>query len=211
MREQTKLKRKKEFNKGITLIALVITIIILLILTAISIATLTGENGVLTKANEAQMKTDIADTKELIKLEIMGKTNEKESYTNADVIEEVKKITGNVVEEGEEFVKSQKENEVPILDLWKKELVIYVPGGSEETNWLTKVPFEEGQVWSKEFIRSFPENADYLFLHASVSGGEGEAIQFNANAYDYPYLYFNGVVVKWGEALIPNGVYELDL
>lgn len=43
-------------NKGITLIALVITIIILLILAAISIATLTGENGVLTKASDARKK-----------------------------------------------------------------------------------------------------------------------------------------------------------
>ena len=36
-------------NKGITLISLVITIIILLILAGISIATLTGENGELNK------------------------------------------------------------------------------------------------------------------------------------------------------------------
>ncbi len=36
-------------NKGITLIALVITIIVLLILAAVSIATLTGENGILRK------------------------------------------------------------------------------------------------------------------------------------------------------------------
>lgn len=39
---------------GITLIALVITIIILLILAGISIATLTGENGLLTKADIAK-------------------------------------------------------------------------------------------------------------------------------------------------------------
>lgn len=43
-------------NKGITLIALVITIIVLLILAAVSIATLTGENGVLTKADIARKK-----------------------------------------------------------------------------------------------------------------------------------------------------------
>ena len=40
---------KKEDNFGITLIALVITIIVLLILAGVAIATLTGENGVLTK------------------------------------------------------------------------------------------------------------------------------------------------------------------
>ena len=43
-------------NKGITLIALVITIIVLLILAGVSIAMLTGGNGVLTKATEAQVQ-----------------------------------------------------------------------------------------------------------------------------------------------------------
>ncbi|MCI8636954.1 MAG: hypothetical protein HFJ36_03755, partial [Clostridia bacterium] len=42
------MKPKKE--KGITLIALVITIIVLLILAGIAIATLTGENGILNKS-----------------------------------------------------------------------------------------------------------------------------------------------------------------
>lgn len=45
---------KQEKNNGITLIALVITIIILLILAGITISTLTGENGLLTKANTAK-------------------------------------------------------------------------------------------------------------------------------------------------------------
>ena len=55
-------------NKGITLIALVITIIVLLILAAVSIATLTGENGILTKANTAKDLTIEAEEKEQINL-----------------------------------------------------------------------------------------------------------------------------------------------
>ena len=42
--------------KGITLIALVITIIILLILAGITIATLTGENGMLAKATRSKRR-----------------------------------------------------------------------------------------------------------------------------------------------------------
>ena len=44
-------------NKGITLIALIITIIILLILAGIGIATLTGDNGLFTRAQQAKDKT----------------------------------------------------------------------------------------------------------------------------------------------------------
>lgn len=45
-------------NKGITLIALVITIIVLLILAGVTIVTLTGENGLIAKATEAKSKTE---------------------------------------------------------------------------------------------------------------------------------------------------------
>ena len=51
-------------QKGITLIALVITIIVLLILAGVSIAMLTGDNGILTRANDASddsKRAEIAD------------------------------------------------------------------------------------------------------------------------------------------------------
>ena len=55
-------------NKGITLIALVITIIILLILAAVTIAALSGDNGILKRAGEAKDKTDISKRDENNKL-----------------------------------------------------------------------------------------------------------------------------------------------
>ena len=55
-------------NKGITLIALVITIIVLLILAGVSIAMLTGDNGILTQAGNAQKETTKAEAEEAVKL-----------------------------------------------------------------------------------------------------------------------------------------------
>ena len=55
-------------NKGITLIALVVTIIVLLILAGISIAMLTGQNGILNRAAEAKEKTRIAQEDDSQKL-----------------------------------------------------------------------------------------------------------------------------------------------
>ena len=65
-------KGKNMRNKGITLIALVITIIVLLILAAVSIATLTGENGILTRAQDAKTNTEIAEEKEAIGIAYNG-------------------------------------------------------------------------------------------------------------------------------------------
>ena len=56
-------------NKGITLIALVVTIIALLILAGISIAMLTGQNGILNRAAEAKEKTGVAQEDENEKLQ----------------------------------------------------------------------------------------------------------------------------------------------
>ncbi len=55
-------------QKGITLIALVITIIVLLILAGVSIAMLTGENGILTQATESKAANAKAEAVEKINL-----------------------------------------------------------------------------------------------------------------------------------------------
>ena len=62
------MKTKVKNVKGITLIALVITIIVLLILAGVTIATLTGDNGILTKANEAKTITNEKDEEEQIEI-----------------------------------------------------------------------------------------------------------------------------------------------
>ena len=57
-------RQKLKENKGITLIALVITIIVLLILAGVSIAMLTGENGILSQAAKAKEETEKAQANE---------------------------------------------------------------------------------------------------------------------------------------------------
>ena len=57
-----------ERQKGITLIALVITIIVLLILAGVSIAMLTGDNGILIQASDSKIETAVGTVKEQIKL-----------------------------------------------------------------------------------------------------------------------------------------------
>ncbi len=69
----------KENQKGITLIALVITIIVLLILASVSIAMLIGDNGILTRASDAKIETALGTVKEQIGLyQIENKMNNKE-------------------------------------------------------------------------------------------------------------------------------------
>ena len=75
MKGGKQMKRIRE--KGITLIALVITTIVLLILAAVSIATLTGQNGILSRAGGAKEKNEIASVKEQARLDISNYIAEK--------------------------------------------------------------------------------------------------------------------------------------
>lgn len=81
------IKAKKMKEKGITLIALVITIIVLLILAGVTIATLTGENGILTRANESKQAMAEAGIKERIQVEVAGSFDNNGKY-NADLAKE---------------------------------------------------------------------------------------------------------------------------
>ena len=82
-----------EYEKGITLIALVLTIIVLLILAGVSIYMLTGDNGILTQAQRAKELTEASSEEEFIQLLIIGYNLNKKTYG-----EELKNVEFNTVE-----------------------------------------------------------------------------------------------------------------
>ena len=76
-------------NKGISLVALVITIIVLLILAGVALTLTFGDNGIMTKANEAKMKTEISQAEETIKLKIADMQVKKNGNATLDNINEI--------------------------------------------------------------------------------------------------------------------------
>ena len=73
---------EKIFSKsGVTLISLVITIIVLIILSGISIATLLGENGIISKSKEAKKKAEIEEEREILIKELLETSTDKDSQS----------------------------------------------------------------------------------------------------------------------------------
>ena len=96
---------KNRHEKGITLIALVITIIVLLILAGISLATLTGDNGVLKQATNASIKTEHASVLEHLQLEVSSYVIDKNTNVNSITLIEYlqsRGIIGDEIGEGSE-------------------------------------------------------------------------------------------------------------
>ena len=93
------MKQKLKREKGITLVALVITIIVLLILAGVTLAMVMGDSGIFGKANSAKEKTQLSNAEETIRLEVLenkvkSKTGDAEALTNDQLkVEIAKKLT----------------------------------------------------------------------------------------------------------------------
>ena len=114
--------RIKDLNsqKAITLIALAVTIIVLLILAGVTIATLTGDNGILTRAEDAKNKTEQATEKELKEL------TQAEASTNLETKEYIDS-NGDIAIIPSGFAISQVEGEQTI----EQGLVVIDSSGNE--------------------------------------------------------------------------------
>ena len=84
-------------SKGITLIALVITIIVLLILAGVSIAMLTGNNGILTKAQESKEETRAGAVEEARNL--WNQDKELDNRTNASTAQTLDELLQSLEEQ----------------------------------------------------------------------------------------------------------------
>ena len=102
--------RKKQ--QGITLIALAVTIIVMLILAGVTIATLTGENGIISQATKSKERNDIGKVEEIAKLEYGNLIIEKQMDA---VGEEVKE---RMEEQGYEIAEKDGKSYIKIRDFY---------------------------------------------------------------------------------------------
>lgn len=111
-----------KINKGITLIALVITIIVLLILAGVTISTLTGDNGILTQAGRAKEQTEIAEIKEQAKIDITEKQSEKmSSKITEEELQEILENYGTLEGNGDLLDKiliTENGYEIPVKEIY---------------------------------------------------------------------------------------------
>ena len=121
------MKRTKQ--NGITLIALVITIIVLLILAGATIATLTGDNGILTQANNAKERTEEASLEE--KIQLLATETLINKYTGKNEEKTAQEIQNELNEQGENVLVIQWDKYI-IFDLEKNEEYRVMSDGNVE-------------------------------------------------------------------------------
>ena len=145
--------------RGITLIALVITIIVLLILAGISIAMLTGENGILTKADAAKRETQRADIIERAKLAILAYETENEGKITDKEAKEIIATYDKDYKKDNEFTFKKKDEEEYILTQEGYEILvreIWISREGETINFTIDgkaLVAKKNEVWDDWLVR----------------------------------------------------------
>ena len=124
------MKETLKQERAITLIALVLTIIVLIILAAVSIATLTGDNGILTKAQEAREATKKAEIEEQLRL---AQLNAKIKKSGGDIT--IEDYLQELAEGQMDFVEGDTSKYGDLYDIYEKVIVIegkYIYGLNEK-------------------------------------------------------------------------------
>ena len=179
-------------NYGITLIALVITIIVLLILAGISIATLTGNNGLLNKTTSAKEENEKAEYKESLELIGAGLQIDKrrENWSTEKFMEEYK----GAIENDKKFKGSLvKEENNKIKVTTKEGYVFHVE--EEKVEFVEK---QEGAAKTKTLV-SQVEVGDYVAYKAGTNSytskkGTGTT---GGNGYGTPQTFTSNDNIKW--------------
>ena len=159
------LRKKLKSTKGITLIALVVTIIVLLILAGVSIAMLTGNNGILTQGKRAKEEQAHAAVKEGIML-LYNEYKTKQEVNSSKVQEETKVASTELVKIAEnEGAEGTTENLGSFKDFIQSKNIINADGIINVRNLLGQT-LSIGNGTSKESgdVYVFEEQDDYYNL-----------------------------------------------
>ena len=163
---------KKQKNNGITLIALVITIIVLLILAGVTIATLTGENGILTKATEASKKTGQASAEEQVQLEVTASIGTDGKINTGDLNDNLGNIKG-LTHEGE-TIENNPIDSLPATVVVDGNNVIIREDGSVVVSEWTQTGYE---ITNGEITVNVGDSVDYNELSNGTQNSEIETTE----------------------------------
>ena len=124
-----KIKMLKKQVQGITLIALVVTIIALLILAGVAINLTIGDNGIITRAQKARLTSELATYKEELEMYSVGKELDNTGFMRDTLTAGKTKLNYNTQPEGEEgniktIINSISDEYLEKLEVIKGELLI---------------------------------------------------------------------------------------
>ena len=178
--EKVNLKRETlEKEKGITILALIVTVIILIILAGITISTISGDNGIITNTSKAKFTTEVKDIQEQIELKEIKSNNGKEYQFGS-----LEEIIG---------ISNEYNNKLCIED----GKLVYIPEkvSENEAKWLEEMDIKAKQniipIYTKEQFKKIGSNEE-----VEIEQLQGEKFVFTIDAH---YALQNSIDLECSE------------
>ena len=216
------IKKIQKNVKGITLIALVVTIIVLLILAGVAISLTIGQNGIISRAQEATvihenasvyeqlqfvvLDYQMSDVENSTETEILSKLKE-DGYVNEDNTLNIERLMGRKLntgrgnlEDGDVYVLDQREEITSTTNRSLKYHLIYYDGENKEIN--IGIAFEEndGEVYEPT------DPSIFSIMTDNPSSKEGILYIKDWNAY-----YSNPNLLNVEVLVIPEEIYGIKV
>ena len=166
-------------QKGITLISLVITIVVLIILAGVAISMTLGENGIFTKAQEAKKMQAIASAKEQIGLEILEA--QIEAMENNEELEqsEVETIVakyGELQSDGDTIILNDTEYEVSLRDIYNTMAEVETDGDSTTELAQLKALLSQTTVTEDKILKDYKAYKDGQLITGTMENYAGQTL-----------------------------------
>lgn len=179
-----KKELKETETRGITLITLVITIIVLLILAGITVNQLTGDNGILKKTVEAKQKNAIVQAKEKLELSVTTAISQNQGELSIDKLKE-----------------ELEKNKIEFSDFTTLPVILEVDGGNfaiEESGTVTIVP-DKLEIGST--VKYIP-NGTYSNWKAEYCGSDSETNTLDSNSSDFKIDTWRVLSIEDGKVIL---------
>lgn len=150
-------------QKGITLVALVVTIVILIILSGITINLLFNENGILAKVKQAKQNSESAQESEKRDLDKLYSSILVATNDSAQITISVQDLKTLIKEEVKEQVKSQSSNPIGTV-------ITYIAGNDAPQGYLKC----DGTIYNINDYKELAEQIKIGFGSYNYYGGDGE-------------------------------------
>ena len=181
---------KVKSGKGITLIALVITIIVLLILAGVTIAALSGPNGILSNADKAKEQTAESGAREKINIAVSGSYDTTGRFDSEKFKEEIQNMGGSIVAEDDSTITVEMDGYEAVVNKETGEIISIEKSGGVRPQLEGKIyqtdgsEVEEGQTYDELQIKVTVTNVSDIDTIDSIvlknkKGEEQEKLEEN--------------------------------
>ena len=179
-------------QKGITLISLVITIVVLIILAGVAINMTLGENGIFNKAQEAKRMQAIATAKEQIGLEILEaqiEAMENNEELEQSEVEAIVSKYGTLQADGDTIILNDNGYEVSLRDIYNTMAEAETDGDSTTELAQLKALLSQTTVTEDKILKDYKAYKDGQLITGTMENYAGQTQNATATSDDdYTYI-----------------------